>query len=40
MTTNQAEKKVEKAIDAMVDLQAGGYGCEKVARILEMLNAR
>jgi len=35
----RALKKVEIAIDKMVDLQDMGFGCEKVARSLEKLNA-
>lgn len=34
----RAVKKVEIAIDKMVDLQDAGFGCDTVARILELLN--
>ena len=34
----RAQKKVEKAIDAMIDLQAMGLGNDTVQRILDMLN--
>ena len=32
------ERKINRAIDAMVDLQDEGYGCDATARILELLN--
>ena len=35
---DRAIKKVEIAIDKMVDLQDAGFGCDETARILEMLN--
>lgn len=34
----KARKKVEIAIDKMVDLQDMGFGCDAVTRILERLN--
>jgi len=34
----QAQKKVEVAIDKMVALQDMGFGNDAIARILEMLN--
>lgn len=34
----QAQKKVEIAIDKMVALQDMGFGNDAIARILEMLN--
>jgi hypothetical protein len=39
LTKTQAVKKVEIAIDKLVDLQEGGFGCDTVTRVLEMLNA-
>ena len=39
MTKAQAKRKIEIAIDKMVDLQNGGYGCDEVSRILEILNS-
>lgn len=36
---DRAEKKVEIAIDKMVALQDAGFGCDKVSRVLEMLNS-
>jgi hypothetical protein len=36
---DRAERKVNKAIDAMMDLKADGFGCDTVERVLEMLNA-
>ncbi len=33
-----AIKRIERAIDAMVDLQDRGFGCDDTARILERLN--
>jgi hypothetical protein len=36
---DKAVKKVERAIDAMVDLQDDGWGCDTVTRVLEMLNS-
>lgn len=38
MTKAQALKKVEIAIDKMVDLQDTGRGNDNIARILERLN--
>lgn len=38
MTKQRAIRKVDIAKDKMVDLQDAGYGCDKVSRILEMLN--
>lgn len=35
----RAHKKIEIAIDKMIDLQNMGLGNEKITRILEMLNA-
>lgn len=35
----KAEKKVEIAIDKMVDLQDAGFGCDAITRILEQLNS-
>lgn len=37
MTRNRAAKKVQIAIDKMVDLQDERYGCELVSRILDLL---
>lgn len=34
----RAQKKVEKAIDAMIDIQNMGLGNDTVQRILDMLN--
>lgn len=34
----RAVKKVEIAIDKMVDLQDAGFGCDAVTRTLEQLN--
>lgn len=34
----RALRKVEIAIDKMVDLQVMGFGCDSVSRILEMIN--
>lgn len=34
----RAQKKVEKAIDAMIDIQDMGLGNDTVQRILDMLN--
>ena len=39
MGKKSAVKKVEIAIDKMSQLQDAGYGCDKVSRILESLNA-
>ena len=36
---NRAIKKIEIAIDKMVDLQSLGFGCDKITRILEQLNS-
>jgi hypothetical protein len=36
---DKAVKKVERAIDAMVDLQSDGWGCDTTARVLEALNS-
>jgi len=38
MTQEQAEKKREIAINKMVDLQDGGFGCDAVQRVLDILN--
>lgn len=35
----RAEKKVQIAIDKMIDLQDAGFACDAVTRILEQLNA-
>ena len=35
---DRGEKKVNKVIDAMVDLQDMGMGCDRVSRILELAN--
>jgi len=35
---DRGEKKVNRAIDAMVDLQDMGLGCDRVSRILELAN--
>lgn len=35
---NKAIKKVEIAIDKMIDLQDMGFGCDNITRILEKLN--
>lgn len=35
---DSAERKIEIAIDKMVDLQDMGIGCEATSRVLEMLN--
>jgi len=40
MNNARAIRKLEIAIDKMVDLQDGGYGCDAVTRILEMLNSQ
>lgn len=32
-------KKVEIAIDKMIDLQDDGHGCDAISRILEQLNS-
>lgn len=34
----RASRKVEIAIDKMVDLQDAGFGCDDITRILEQLN--
>ena len=39
MTRDTAIKKAEIAIDKMVDLQDGGFGCETVSRVIELLNS-
>jgi len=36
---DRAIKKIEIAIDKMVDLQDMGFGCNAVARVLETLNS-
>jgi hypothetical protein len=36
---DKAVKKVERAIDAMIDLQDDGFGCDSISRVLEILNA-
>jgi len=36
---NKAEKKVQIAIDKMIDLQEMGFGSERITRILENLNS-
>lgn len=36
---DRAERKVNIAIDKMIDLQAAGFACDAVSRILEQLNA-
>ena len=36
---DKAVKKIERAIDAMIDLQDDGWGRDSVSRLLEMLNA-
>lgn len=38
ISKDRASKKVEIAVNKMVDLQDAGYGCDLVSRILEMLN--
>lgn len=38
MNKNRAIKKIEIAIDKMIDLQDAGYGCDKIQRILDLLN--
>jgi hypothetical protein len=35
---DRGERKVNKVIDAMVDLQDMGLGCDRVSRILELAN--
>jgi hypothetical protein len=35
---DQTRRRIERAIDKMVSLQDAGYGCDNVARILELLN--
>ena len=35
----RAEKKVEIAIDKMIDLQDMGAGCDTVSRVLDSLNS-
>jgi len=35
---DKAIKKIEIAIDKMVDLQDMGFGCDAIARVLEKLN--
>jgi hypothetical protein len=37
-TKDKAIKKINIAIDKMIDLQDMGVGCEAVSRILEKLN--
>lgn len=39
MNKARALKKIYIAVDKMVDLKDEGYGCDKVARILELLNS-
>ena len=39
MKTETAVRKVQRAIDMMVDLQDAGFGCDSVTRILEMLRS-
>lgn len=39
MRVKLAERKIERAIDLLVQLQDGGEGCDTITRILEMLNA-
>ena len=34
---NRAEKKIQIAIDKMIDLQDLGFGCEDIERILDRL---
>jgi hypothetical protein len=36
--TERAQKKVEIAIDKLVDLQDMGFGCDAITRALELLN--
>jgi len=38
MTNRQAEKKIEIAIDKLIDLKDDGRGCDDIARCLEILN--
>ena len=38
MKKQQARRKVEIAIDKLIDLQNAGYGNDLIARILEKLN--
>jgi len=35
---NKAERKVNQAIDAMIDLQSNGFGSDAVQRALDLLN--
>ena len=35
---NWSLRKIEGAIDRMIDLQDEGFGCDNVSRILERLN--
>jgi len=39
MSKQEALKKVEIAIDKMIFLKDGGYGCEAVQRTLDILNS-
>lgn len=36
---DQAERKVEIAIDKMIDLQSTAFGCDAVSRIMDQLRA-
>ena len=38
MNKTQAVKKVDIAIDKIIDLNDAGWGCEKTERILDKLN--
>lgn len=38
MTKERIEKKIDIAIDKMVDLKDAGHGNDKIERILESLN--
>lgn len=36
---DRAEKKVDRAIDALVDIQDLGFGCYAVTQALDLLNS-
>ena len=35
----RAVKKINRAIDAMIDLQDAGFCCDSISRVLELLNS-
>lgn len=39
MNKEEAASNVNKAIDGMVELQDGGFGCVEVLRIVDQLNS-